>query len=96
MPIGTLVATTEAGATYILWMHDDGVRWVRLPGRSAMAGIKTGWQSHLPRVVPGERLMLGPLRSTRVADVAFVPADVANRTAARGAGGYPTAGAVAH
>ena len=70
---GTLVVTTEAGSTYVLLMSDIGVRWVRIPGAESLRGARTGWQPHIPRVVPGERLLLDTLRSTPVVDVAFLP-----------------------
>jgi hypothetical protein len=70
---GTLVASTEAGSTYVLLMSDIGVRWVRIPAVGSLRGATTGWQAHIPRVVPGERLLLDTLRSTPVVDVAFLP-----------------------
>jgi hypothetical protein len=70
---GTFVATTEAGSTYVLLIGDIGVRWVRIPGADSLRGASTGWQAHIPRVVPGERLLLDTLRSTPVVDVAFLP-----------------------
>ncbi len=73
MLAGTLVATTAAGSTYVLLMDDIGVRWVRIPGTASLRGASTGWQSQIPRVVPGERLLLDSLRSTPVVDVAFLP-----------------------
>ena len=71
---GTLVASTEAGSTYVLSVGESGVRWMRIPGRGALHGATTGWQPHLPAVIPGQRLMLGALRSTPVVEVAFLPA----------------------
>ena len=70
---GTVVVTTEAGSTYVLLMSDIGVRWVRIPGAESLRGARTGWQAHVPRVVPGERLLLDTLRSTPVVEVAFLP-----------------------
>jgi hypothetical protein len=96
MPLGTLVATTEAGATYVLWIHGDGVRWVRLPGAAALIGSKTGWLPQVPRVVPGERLTLGTLRSTRIVNVAFLPTRETDALADQQSAGNQAAQTLAH
>ena len=75
LPQGTLVVTTQARSTYVLFITDVGVRWVRIPVRGSLQGAKAGYQPHLPRLVPGERLLLEGLRSTPVVDVAYLPAD---------------------
>ena len=75
MPQGTLVVTTQAQSTYVLFISDVGVRWVRIPGRGLAAGAKAGYQRHIPRLVPGERLLLEGLQSTPVVEVAFLPAE---------------------
>jgi hypothetical protein len=71
--IATIMATTASGATYVMAIESDGVRWYRIPPRGSLASAAAGWQASLPRVVPGERLLLGPFQSTRVLDVAFLP-----------------------
>ena len=67
------MATTASGSTYVISMEADGVRWFRVPGSGSLASAGAGWQASLPRVVPGERLLLGPFQSTPVRDVAFIP-----------------------
>ena len=69
----TIMATTASGSTYVISMETDGVRWFRVPGSGSLSSAAAGWQATLPRVVPGERLLLGPFQSTPVRDVAFIP-----------------------
>jgi hypothetical protein len=91
MGVRTIVATTEAGSTYVLAISAAGVRWYRVPGAPSVEGAATGWQRHLPRVVPGKRLLLsGTLRSTPVVNVAFVPEPTALTESAPH--GYPMVG----
>jgi hypothetical protein len=71
--VGTVIATTASGSSYVLSIDLGGVRWFRVPAPGSMARAATGWQEFLPRVVPGERLLLGTLRSTPVVSVAFLP-----------------------
>jgi hypothetical protein len=70
---GTIFATTASGATYVLAIEERGVRWFRTPGPGSSVGAAAGWQEQVPRVIPGERLLLGDLRSTPVSRVEFVP-----------------------
>jgi hypothetical protein len=69
----TIMAATASGATYVMSIESDGVRWFRVPPHGSLAAAAAGWQASLPRVVPGERLLLGPFRSTPILDVAFLP-----------------------
>lgn len=69
----TIMATTASGATYVISIEPDGVRWFRVPPNASLAAAAVGWQASLPRVVPGERLLLGPFQSTPILDVAFLP-----------------------
>lgn len=69
----TIMATTASGATYVISIEPDGVRWFRVPPNASLAAAAAGWQASLPRVVPGERLLLGPFQSTPILDVAFLP-----------------------
>jgi hypothetical protein len=75
---GTIIATTRSGSAYVLILELDGVRWVRIPARDRFHLASSGWLPSVPRIVPGERLFLGVLRSTPVDEVAFLPAPVAN------------------
>jgi hypothetical protein len=69
----TIMAATASRATYVMSIESDGVRWFRVPPHGSLAAAAAGWQASLPRVVPGERLLLGPFRSTPILDVAFLP-----------------------
>lgn len=68
----TVIATTQSGSRYVFLVEEDGVRWIRLPS-AARSQPMVGWLSSPPRVVSGERLMLGDVRSTPVRRVAFLP-----------------------
>ena len=68
----TVIATTRSGSRYVFLIEGHGVRWIRLPA-SARSQPMVGWLSSPPRVVSGERLMLGDIRSTPVARVSFLP-----------------------
>jgi hypothetical protein len=68
----TVIATTRSGSRYVILVEEDGARWIRLPSSTRSQPI-VGWISHPPKVVSGERLMLGSLRSTPVVRVAFLP-----------------------
>ena len=68
----TVIATTRSGSQYVLLIEGDGVRWIRLPAL-ARSQPMVGWLSSPPRVVSGERLMLGDIQSTPVARVSFLP-----------------------
>ena len=70
---GTIIATTQSGSAYVLTVEADGVRWLRIPARGRLRSASTGWLPLLPRVVPGERMLLGVLRTTPVDEVAFLP-----------------------
>ncbi len=54
---------------------DDGVQWRRLArhGHEDRATV-SGWETSIPRIVPGERLLIGNLRTTPVISVSIVPA----------------------
>ncbi len=71
--LSTVIARTRSGSCYILRLEPPGVRWYRVPQDGSVARAATGWQAGCPRVVPGERLLLGNLRTTPVMEVAFVP-----------------------
>jgi hypothetical protein len=70
---GTIIATTQSGSAYVLTLEAEGVRWLRIPARGRLRSASTGWLPFLPRVVPGERMLLGVLRTTPVDEVAFLP-----------------------
>lgn len=68
----TVIATTRSGSRYVILIRDDGVHWTRLPA-AARADPMVGWLPSPPRIVQGQRLMLGELQSTPVTRVSFIP-----------------------
>jgi hypothetical protein len=68
----TVIATTRSGSQYVFLIEGDGVRWIRLPAL-ARSQPMVGWLSSPPKVVSGERLILGDIQSTPVARVSFLP-----------------------
>jgi hypothetical protein len=68
----TVIATTRSGSRYVVLIQAHGVTWVRLPA-AARAEPMVGWLASPPRIVHGERLMLGHLQSTPVTRVSFLP-----------------------
>jgi hypothetical protein len=73
-----VLARTASGSTYVLAIGSDGVHWCRLPAdRSDRPGIgwsASGFEAAVPRIVPGERLLIGNLRTTPVTTVSILPA----------------------
>ena len=68
----TVIATTRSGSRYVIVIDDDGVQWTRLPA-AARADPMVGWLPGPPRIVQGQRLMLGNIQSTPVTRVSFLP-----------------------
>jgi hypothetical protein len=68
----TVIATTRSGSRYVVLIQAHGVTWVRLPA-AVRAEPMVGWLATPPRIVHGERLMLGDLQSTPVTRVSFLP-----------------------
>jgi hypothetical protein len=70
-----VLARTASGSTYVLSIGQDGVHWCRLPGGGrAISSSESGWESSMPRIVPGERILIGNLRTTPVTTVSILPA----------------------
>ncbi len=71
-----VLAKTASGSTYVLSIGADGVQWRRLPRDGAQSNPtgSCGWEAAVPRIVPGERLIIGNLRSTPVTSVEILPA----------------------
>jgi hypothetical protein len=71
-----VLARTASGSTYVLSIGQDGVHWRRLPAARThgMTWGASGWEAAIPRIVPGERLLIGNLRSTPVTTVEILPA----------------------
>jgi hypothetical protein len=71
---GTIIARTQSGSAYVLTLEGEGgVQWLRVPASGRMRLASSGWLPVVPRVVPGERLFLGVLRTTPIEEVAFLP-----------------------
>ncbi len=69
-----VIVTTASGTGYVLSVSDGGVSWRRVPGlESDGLGSVGGWEPAVPRIVPGERLLIGNLRTTPVVRVAVIP-----------------------
>ena len=77
---GTIIATTQSGSAYVLTLESGGVRWLRIPARGRLRRASSGWMPIIPRVVPGERLFLGVLRTTPIDQVAFLPPVISDST----------------
>jgi hypothetical protein len=70
-----VLARTASGSTYVLSIGQDGVHWCRLPGGGrGISSSESGWEATLPRIVPGERILIGNLRTTPVTTVSILPA----------------------
>lgn len=70
-----VLARTASGSTYVLSIGNDGVHWRRMPAdRSGPAWSASGWEAAVPRIVPGERLLIGNLRTTPITAVTILPA----------------------
>lgn len=76
----TVIATTRSGSRYVILIDDGGVQWTRLAA-SVRADPMVGWLPSPPRIVQGQRLMLGSLQSTPVTRVSFLPGPVPPSTA---------------
>ena len=69
-----ILARTASGSTYVLSATSHGVHWCRLPSeRRTPSWTASGWEDHVPRIVPGERLLIGNVRSTPVTSVSILP-----------------------
>lgn len=71
-----VIVNTASGSTYVLSVSDPGVHWCRLPSadRTRMTWTASGWEDVMPRIVPGERLYIGNLRTSPITDVTVLPA----------------------
>ena len=70
-----VLARTASGSTYVISTGQDGVHWRRLPADGpGLSWSASGWEATLPRIVPGERILIGNLRTTPVTTVSILPA----------------------
>jgi len=70
-----VIVRTASGSTYVLSISEPGVHWCRLPGlKHGMSWTASGWEEAMPRIVQGERLLIGDLRTTPVTRIEVLPA----------------------
>lgn len=69
-----VLVRTRSGSTYVLSVSEPGIHWCRLPGRRGTSWTASGWEDSLPRLVRGERLVIGNLRSTPITEIEVLPA----------------------
>lgn len=70
-----VIVRTASGSTYVLSIGEPGVHWCRLPAVNRVpAWSASGWEDVVPRIVPGERLLIGNLRTSPITAVEVLPA----------------------
>lgn len=70
-----VIVRTTSGSTYVLSVSEPGVHWCRIPAADRrLPWTASGWEEAMPRIVPGERLLIGDLRTTPIVDVSVLPA----------------------
>jgi hypothetical protein len=72
-----VLVRTSSGSTYVLSISEPGVHWCRLPARNRagrMSWTASGWEEVVPRIVEGERLLIGNLRTSPVTRIEVLPA----------------------
>lgn len=70
-----VIVRTASGSSYVLSISEPGVHWCRLPGATrGLEWTASGWEEVVPRIVPGERLIIGNLRTSPITGVEVLPA----------------------
>lgn len=69
-----VIVKTASGSTYVLSVGDPGVHWCRLAAMDRVPWTASGWEASMPRIVPGERLLIGDLQTSPVTQVSILPA----------------------
>jgi hypothetical protein len=70
-----VIVRTASGSTYVLAVSEPGVHWCRLPApRRGLPWTASGWEDAMPRIVEGERLLIGNLRTSPITRVEVLPA----------------------
>lgn len=70
-----VIVRTASGSSYVLSISEPGVHWCRLPAeKPGLNWTASGWEEVVPRIVPGERLLIGNLRTSPVTSVEVLPA----------------------
>jgi len=69
------IVRTASGSTYVLSISEPGMHWCRLPAsKRGTTWTASGWEEAMPRIVQGERLLIGDLRTTPVTRIEVLPA----------------------
>jgi hypothetical protein len=68
-----VIVKTASGSTYVLSAGDPGVHWCRFAAADRIPWTASGWERSMPRIVPGERLFIGDLRTSPITNVAILP-----------------------
>lgn len=70
-----VIVRTASGSTYVLSISEPGVHWCRLPASTGrLSWTASGWEELVPRIVPGERLLIGNLRTSPITGIEVLPA----------------------
>jgi hypothetical protein len=70
-----VIVRTASGSSYVLSISEPGVHWCRLPAdKPGVSWTASGWEEVIPRIVPGERLLIGNLRTSPITAVEVLPA----------------------
>jgi hypothetical protein len=70
----SVVIVKTSGSTYVLSVGALGVHWCRLAPTDRIPWTASGWEAAMPRIVPGERLLIGDLQTSPVTQVSILPA----------------------
>ena len=68
-----VIVKTSSGSTYVLAVGDPGIHWCRFAASDRVPLTASGWERSMPRIVTGERLFIGDLRTSPVTDVSILP-----------------------
>ena len=68
-----VIVKTASGSTYVLSVGAPGVHWCRIAAADRIPWTASGWEAEMPRIVPGERLLIGDLQTSPVTDVSVLP-----------------------
>lgn len=70
-----VIVRTASGSTYVLSISEPGVHWCRLPAPAGrLSWTASGWEELVPRIVTGERLLIGNLRTSPITGIEVLPA----------------------
>lgn len=69
-----VIVETASGSTSVLSVGAPGVHWCRLAAADRDPWTASGWGAAMPRIVSGERLLIGDLQTSPVTQVSILPA----------------------